>query len=360
MDPEHGPGPVPAGGWTKSLPGHAPLLFLAAGLVLSLLDWAGVCTEACAETSLYRFFGLPIPPLGAAYFTLAGAARLAGRRHRPSRAALAVLLAGGLGAEAVFTWIQAAVIGRWCPICVGVAACIAACSAFIAFEHFSRADAILLGKEREPSMKRSALHPALLLLAFLAGLGTAALGIKKPDALASGLTPETISFGAAGSGVEVYIVSDWFCPACRIAEPEIVKGARLAMKQAKVVFVDYPIHRETLNYIPYNLSFMSREKEKYLQIREALADLSRKSKDPSPEDVQAAVAPFGVKYVPLSFADVLSGTQYQMSIVQKYKVQGTPQVVVTETRTGRTKMLNGSKEITAENIVRAVAEVSGK
>ncbi len=49
-----------------------------------------------------------------------------------------------------------------------------------------------------------------------------------------------------------------------------------------------------------------------------------------------------------------------MSIVQKYKVQGTPQVVVTETRTGRTKMLNGSKEITAENIVRAVAEVSGK
>ena len=339
---------------------HAPLLFLSAGLALSLLDWVGVCTEACAETSLYRFFGLPIPPLGAAYFTLSGAARLAARRHPFFRTALAVLLAGGLGAEAVFTWIQAAVIGRWCPMCVGVAACVAACSACIAIEHFSGTDAILLEKEREPSMNRPAVHAALLLLAFLAGLGTAALGIKKPDAFASGLTPETLSFGPANSGVEVYIVSDWFCPACRVAEPEIVKGARLAMKQAKVVFVDYPIHRETLNYIPYNLSFMAREKEKYLQIREALADLSRKSKEPSPEDVQTAVAPIGVKYVPLSFADVLSGTQYQMSIVQKYKIQGTPQVVVTDARTGRTKLLNGSKEITSESIVRSIAEVSGK
>lgn len=354
------PETAPAGGRIKAFLRHAPLLFIAAGLALSITDWAGVCTEACAETSLYRFFGLPVPPLGAAYFALAGAARLAGRRHRFFRAALAVLLAGGLGAEAVFTWIQAAVIGGWCPICVGVAACVAACSAFIAFEHFSRTDAILLEKEREPSMKRSALHAALLLLAFLAGLGTAALGIRKPDALAAGLTPETLSFGPANSGVEMFIVSDWFCPACRVAEPEIVKGARLAMKQAKVVFVDYPIHRETLNFIPYNLSFMSREKEKYLQIREALAELSRKTREPAPEDVQAAVAPIGVKYVPLSFADVLSGTQYQMSIVQKYKVQGTPLVVVVDTRTGRTKMLSGSKEITAESIVRSIAEVSGK
>ena len=209
-------------------------------------------------------------------------------------------------------------------------------------------------------MKRSAVRGLLVLLALTVGLGISTLGLKKPDAYAADLTPAMLAFGPADSSTEVYVVSDWFCPACRVAEPEILKGARLAMKQAKVVFVDYPIHRETLNYIPYNLSFMAREKEKYLQIREALADLSRKSKEPSPEDVQTAVAPIGVKYVPLSFADVLSGTQYQMSIVQKYKIQGTPQVVVTDARTGRTKLLNGSKEITSESIVRSIAEVSGK
>ena len=146
-----------------------------------------------------------------------------------------------------------------------------------------------------------------------------------------------LAFGPADSSREVYIVSDWFCPACRVAEPEILNGARLAMKQAKVIFVDYPIHQETLNYIPYNLSFMAREKEKYLQIREALAALSQKTKEPTPEDVQAAVSPLGVKYVPLSFADVLAGTQFQMSIVQKYKPTGTPQVIVTDSRTGKTK-----------------------
>ncbi|MBE0603805.1 MAG: hypothetical protein IH611_09270 [Deltaproteobacteria bacterium] len=337
-----------------------PLFFFAAGLAISALDWAGVCTEACAETSLYRFFGFPLPPLGVAYFALCGAARIASRSHGIFRATLAVLLFGGLGAEGVFIWIQAFVIGRWCPMCVGVAVCVAAGCGLIVREHFSGTNAILLSEERKSLMKRTAVHAAMVLISFLAGLGTAALGLEKPDAYAAGLTPEMLAFGPADSSTEVYIVSDWFCPACRVAEPEILKGARLAMKQAKVVFVDYPIHRETLNYIPYNLSFISREKEKYLQIREALASLTRKTKEPSPEDVQAAVTPIGVKYVPLSFADVLSGTKYHMSIVQKYKVQGTPQVVVTDSRTGKTKMLNGSAEITSEAIVRSIAEVSGK
>lgn len=209
-------------------------------------------------------------------------------------------------------------------------------------------------------MKRFAVHGLLVLLALLVGLGTSAFGLTKPDAFASDLTPAMLAFGPADSSREVYIVSDWFCPACRAAEPEILKGAGLAMKQAKVFFVDFPIHRETLNYIPYNLSFMAREKGKYLQIREALAVLAGKTKEPTAEDVQAAVSPLGVKYVPLSFADVLAGTQYQMSVVQKHKVSGTPEVVVTDSRTGKVRKLSGSKEITSENILRAMEEVSEK
>lgn len=339
---------------------HLPMFFFAAGLVISALDWGGVCAEACAETSLYRLFGLPLPPLGVAYFALCGAARLADRRHPVFRAALAVLLFGGLGAETVFTWIQKFVIGRWCPMCVGIAVCVAAGCILILREHFSGKNRILFQKERESFMKRNAVHAAMVLLAFLAGLGAAAVGLEKPDAYAAGLTPEMLSFGPADSSREVYIVSDWFCPACRVAEPEILKGARLAMKQAKVIFVDYPIHKETLNYIPYNLSFMTREKEKYLQIREALSALSMKTKEPSPEDVQAAVSPLGVKYVPLNFADVLAGTQYQIFIVQKFGVKGTPQIIVTDSRTGKTKSLNGSTEISSEAILRSIAEVSGK
>ncbi len=209
-------------------------------------------------------------------------------------------------------------------------------------------------------MKRNSVRIVMMLFVFLAGLGIAALGLGKPDASASGLTPDAFAFGPSDSTRTVYIVSDWFCPACQAAEPEIIKGARLAMKQAKVFFVDYPVHPETLNYIPYNLSFMVREKGKYLQIRESLGALARKTKDPSPEDVQMAVSPLGLKYTPLNFSDILAGTQFQIATVKKFGIRGTPEVVVTDSRTGKTRTLHGIKEITSDNILKALAEVSEK
>lgn len=327
---------------------------------MSTLDWLGLCTEACAETSLYRFFGAPLPQVGVAFFALCAFACLARHRHGAFRAALVVLLFGALGSEIVFLWIQKYEIGKWCPLCVGIAFCVAAGCALVAREQYSGTAVQLPDGERKFVMKRLAVHTALILVAMLAGLGASAWGLKKTDAYAAGLTPGNLALGQTDSQLEVYVVTDWFCPSCRIAEPEIIKGARLAMKQAKVVFVDYPIHRETINYIPYNLSFLIREKEKYFQIREALGTLSRKTKEPTPEDVQAAVSPLGVKYVPLNYVDVLTGTQYHISLVQRFKVPGTPTIIVTDSRTGKVKILNGSTEITSENILRSIAEVSGK
>ena len=83
-------------------------------------------------------------------------------------------------------------------------------------------------------MKRLAGKTALILFAFLAGMGITAVGLSKPDAFAAGLSVKSLAFGDAESSSEVYIVTDWFCPACRAAEPEILKGARKAMQQAKV------------------------------------------------------------------------------------------------------------------------------
>ena len=209
-------------------------------------------------------------------------------------------------------------------------------------------------------MKRLAVKTALILFAFLAGMGVTAMGLKKPDAIAAVLPVTSFAFGVTESSTEVYIVTDWFCPGCRIAEPEILKGARIAMRKTKVVFVDYPIHPETYNFIPYNISFIVREKAKYFEIREAMAALARKTKEPTPEDVQAAVSPLGVKYVPLNYVDVMAGMQYFGTLVQKFKVPGTPSVVVLDSRTGKTKTLFGNSEITSDNIQKAVAEVSGK
>ena len=332
----------------------------AAAWILSAMSWLGICSDGCEETHLYRLFGIPLSPLGVGYFTICGLAFLTRNRFRFSGFLIPVLLSGALGSEFVLVWMQKYVIGRWCPLCVGVALSVATACVLIALERLPGVAIQIRGGERNLVMKRLAGKTAFVLFAFLAGMGMTAMGLSKPDAFAAGLSVKALAFGDTESGTEVYIVSDWFCPACRVAEPEILKGARNAMPRAKVVFVDYPIHPETFNYIPYNLSFILREKEKYLQIREALATLARKTKEPRPEDVQAAVSPLGVKYVTLNYADVQAGMQYFSAIVKKFKVAGTPTVVVQDARTGKTRTLYGITEITSDNIMKAIAEVSGK
>jgi uncharacterized membrane protein len=346
------PGKSPRGYWI-AVP-------FAAAWILSVMSWLGICSDGCEETHLYRLFGFPLSPLGVGYFTFCGLAFLTRNRYRFSGFSIPLLLSGALGSEFVLVWIQTYVIGKWCPLCVGIALSVVTACVLIALERLPGVAIQIHGAEGNLVMKRLAGKTVLILLAFLAGMGLSAAGLSKPDAFAAGLPVKSLAFGDTESSSEVYIVTDWFCPACRAAEPEILKGARKAMRQAKVVFVDYPIHPETLNYIPFNLSFIVREKEKYLQVREALATLARKTKEPTPEDVQAAVSPLGVKYVPLNYADVLAGVQYFSTLVNKLKVPGTPSVVVQDSRTGKTKTLYGMSDITSENIQKTVAEVSGK
>ncbi len=336
------------------------LVPIAAAFLLSALSWTGICTDACAEMHLYRFFGLPIPPIGAGYFAACSLAFLARRRSGYAGVAVTVLLAGALGSELVLVWIQKFVVGRWCPLCVGIAVSVAAACALFARERLQGLAAHIRNGERNIVMKRLASKSFVVLVALAAGAAVSAVGVKKPDAFAAGLSPASLVFGDASSSAEVYVITDWFCPGCRAAEPEIVKGAGLAMQRAKVFFIDYPIHRETVNYIPFNLSFMVREKGKYLRIREALASLALKTKEPTPEDVQAAVAPLGVKYVPLNYTDLLTGTQYFHGIVQRFSAPGTPCVVVLDGRTGKTKILTGVAALTADGIVQALSEVSAK
>jgi hypothetical protein len=344
----------------KSARGYWIAVPIAAAWVLSVMSWLGICSDGCEETHLYRLFGVPLSPIGVGYFTLCGLAFLTRNRFRFSGFLIPVLLSGALGSECVFVWIQKYVIGRWCLLCVGIALSVVTACVLIALERWTGVAVRIRGGERNLVMKRLAGKAVLILFAFLAGLGVTATGLEKPDAVAAGLPATSFAFGDTGSGSEVYIVTDWFCPACRAAEPEILKGARIAMRKSKVVFVDYPVHPETYNFIPYNISFIIREKGKYFEIREAMATLARKTKEPSPEDVQAAVSPLGVKFVPMNYVDVVAGMQYFSTLVRKFKVPGTPSVVVFDSGTGKTKTLYGIKEITSDNILKAVAEVSAK
>jgi hypothetical protein len=339
------------------------LVPIAAALLLSGLSWIGICTDDCVEMHLYRLFGVPLPPFGAGFFALLGLAFLARRRFKFAGSAVSVLLAGALGSELVFVWIQKFVIGRWCSLCIGIAVSVVAACALFAWERLQGMAAPIGSEDRSAVMKRLAWKTFVILVAFVGGMTISAIGMKRPNAFSAALaafSADSVAFGDAGSSSELYVVTDWFCPACRKAEPEIAKGATLAMRRAKVIFVDYPIHQETHNYIPYNLSFMIREKDKYLRIREALASLAQKTKEPTPDDVQAAVSGLGVKYVPLNYLDVMGGVTYFESVIRKLQVPGTPSVVVLDSQTGKKKILTGSAALTADRILQALSEVSGK
>ena len=155
----------------------------------------------------------------------------------------------------------------------------------------------------------------------------------------------------------MYIFSDWLCPICVKVEPDIEKTLPQLEKLAKIFFIDKPVHPESMNFVPYHLSFLVNEKTKYIQLRKALFDLAKRNRNPSLQDVQGAIAPLGVTYKQLSFMDVSQAMAQAQALATEYKVTGTPTIVVVNSGNKKSKTLVGGREITAENLLKAVKSV---
>jgi hypothetical protein len=326
---------------------------LAAAFLISVLLAVGLCTDACKGTYQWTIFRLPFSILGCAFFALCMALfHLRGRRAM--RIALAVLIAGSWGAEIAFLYVQYAIIKRWCPMCLAVAFCVCLVGVVLAAGHIAawRRES---GSGRE-TMRRKLSEGAFLAAVAVAGAFIAFYGMGNPDRSRAEALP--LALGSADSDIEVYVITDWFCPACRKAEPEMERAYPDILRRAKVMFIDHPVHPESMNFIPYNLSFLVREKAKYLEIRKALHQLSRRTKEPTPEDVQKAVDPLGITYRPLNYADVNAGIRYFQATVQAFRVEGTPAMVVYNRKTKTSKLLNGVRDLSYPNILMAVSGVA--
>ena len=198
-------------------------------------------------------------------------------------------------------------------------------------------------------MNRRGFFSRLLILAVAAAVGFAVsfAGIKKPEAAGIDAT-----LGKQSAKMEIYLFSDWLCPICIKVEPIIEALYPQLEKRAKIHFIDKPVHNESMNFVPYHLSFLVNEKGKYLQLRKALFDLAKINKNPSLEDVKRAIAPLGVTYKQLSFMDVSQMMAKSQALSNEYKVTGTPTLVI---RNGaRSKTLVGGRDITAENILKTM------
>jgi len=94
--------------------------------------------------------------------------------------------------------------------------------------------------------------------AIVIGFLLAFFGLTKVDVLqaAENSIKDSVAFGNAKSDIDVYFFSDWQCPACRQVEPKLKELIPLITKRARLTFVDFTIHPSSLNFSPYNLSFM--------------------------------------------------------------------------------------------------------
>jgi len=329
-----------------SVPGIIVWLATLAGLALSVAALLKICSS-CSETAQYRVFGMDFGWFGIAYFVVLTLAVALRRRHFVFGWISSLLFFASAGAEAHFIWIQKYEIGQWCPICLSIAAAV-----FIACAGIS-CDTFRIYTLKGATMKTKMMYILLVSAFFVMGLGTAVLGVKK-DADAAELD---LFLGKGSSATTVYFVSDWFCPVCIKIEPVIEKMFPEVAKSAKIGFVDFPIHKETINYTPYNIYFLTHEKAKYIGIRKALSALAFKSKNPTDSEVKAAVAPLGVKLKKIDNSDTLFGMQSNLMVYRGYNVNSTPSVVITNSKTKKTRLLVGDTQISELSVKAAITEV---
>jgi uncharacterized membrane protein len=317
------------------------------GLILAALSGTDLCNfGGCTEAHQYRLFNISLPIIGLLYFGLLSAAILLFSFVEKTGMILSLLLAGGAGAELTMIHLQKNVIQAWCPLCLGIAAVVyLLCLVRIitALPESRR----LFTMNRRKFVYKSAMFSAAMIVGFLVSF----VGISRPEASAMQLDT---ALGKQSSKIEVYVFSDWLCPMCLKIEPAIESVFPALGKKAKIQFIDKPIHPESMNFVPYHISFLINEKPKYLQIRKALFSLAKKNRNPSLDDIKAAVAPLGVTYKQLSFMEVTQTMGKAQALSTLYKVNATPTIVIVNTTTKKTKTLVGGSEITGENLLKAV------
>lgn len=320
------------------------LLWLAviAGFILSLMDLLEICTDACSETATFTIFGLNFGWFGLAFFTFVLLSLTVRNRLSLAGLLLTLLLFSAAGAELHFIWLQKYEIGKWCPICLSIAAAVYLGCGVLIFETL-----------RSGTVKSNFKRITIMIVALVLGATVASFGVARESQASF-----DFFLGKKKSPITVYFISDWFCPACKKVEPRIEQIYEQVSKEARVAFIDYPIHAETNNFTPYNLQFLAFEKEKYPKLRCALAELALKTKTPTPEQVQAVIAPYGVMLRQMNYADISFGLQTNMTTYRGFNIKGTPSVVIDNSKTKKHKILVGDKQITLQAVQAAMTEVN--
>lgn len=334
-------------------------LALIAGLILSVLSWLELCVEHCSANQDYLLLGFPFAFVGISFFIVLITLHFLSRRYEFLSQIVGWLIASALGAELMFIVIQKYQIGHWCPVCLSIAASVAI-AALVLVTGYIRSFKATIQHHNRGDIMRKVKQGFTSLLFIIFGFSMAFIGISKPDYAQAAMNDikERIAFGTKNSPVEVYFVSDWFCPSCKKIEEQMEKIYPKIKSKVTFYFIDYPIHKKSLNFSPYNLSFLIYNKPEYFKARQMLMDLTDKTESPKDEDVLKAAKKNGITFKELTFLDIKSGLEYFDKIVEKYDLHATPTVIITNPKRNSVVKFEGRDEISEEKILDAIEKLS--
>lgn len=350
---------------------HAPIksrfvyYFTIVGLLLafalSIISWMQICSKTCAAGHAYRLYGFSFETVGLIFFPLLLIMHLLSRKLELLGTLTGWALCAALGAEMMFIYVQKYKIGSWCPVCLAIAGLLAVTGVAYFYNFYGNFKSILEQGNKGQLMNNVCKGFAGCIF-FCIGFMMAFVGVAKFNPLhaVENSIKESIVFGNHNSPIEIFVFTDWRCPSCRSLEPTFEYLLPKVMDRTRVTFVDTPIHEETMNFTPYNVSFMINNKQNYFVLRKALTALSEDTKTPTDQQVEAIATSAGTAYRQLNYSDVALANKYFASLVKKMNVDGTPILVVVNKATKKGKKLEGSAEITEENVMNAIKTLSTK
>jgi protein-disulfide isomerase len=345
----------------KSFPLSFGLVSLAliAGLILSVLSWLEICVEHCSANQEYHLFGLPFAFVGISFFVVLNALHLLSWRYQSLSTLVGWMIAAALGSELMFIAIQKYQIGHWCPVCLSIAASVAVAALVLVTGYLSRLKATIQHHNRGEVMKQ--IKQSFSYLSFvIVGFLMAFVGVSKVDTVEAAINDikERIVFGEKNSPVEVYFVSDWFCPSCKKIEIEMEKIYPKIKNKVAFYFIDFPIHKKSLNFSPYNLAFLVNDKPNYFKARQMLLALTEETQSPKDKDIEKAAKKNGLTFKELSYLDIKTGLEYFDKIVDKYDLHATPTIIITNPKRNSVVKLEGRDEISEEKILNAIEKMT--
>ncbi len=334
-------------------------LALVAGLILSFLSWLEICVEHCSANQDYRLFGLPFAIAGILFFTGLMIFHALSRKYEFLSYLVSWGVAAAFGSELMFIAIQKYQIGHWCPVCLSIATAVGIAGLALVTKYSKEVYTSIQHKNRGEIMqhiKRGLFSFTFLILGFL----MAFTGVHKVDAaeLALKEMKERLAFGQKNSPVEVYFVTDWFCPSCKKIESQIETLFPKIQSHVTFYFVDYPIHKKSVNFTPYNLSFLINNKAQYFEARQILTALADTTETPTDKEVASQARKYGIPFRDLTFLDIKTGIEYFDTIVEKYNLNSTPTIIITNTHDHRTNKFEGTDEISEEKVLKAIETLS--